>query len=494
MARNPAYLKPVTRYVSPHFPDRIFAEDIDTDAPNYKALLPGTSHPDASRFAGFKLGHQEPLETGKTVRRYWINDRLNQNAYNAIIEYPYGGNPSYPRITRTYVTLRSAYTPLGTNAFDPVFTNAQLRTERRLRSDERVIDNLYVIVQRVFERFPSIEWEGQRTGTWGVETTSTQDIEDGDPVDEGYGVASSQVVPQKDGSSVKQTINYPEEPATLRDLRTDEVNRILINITKDLVSPDDALPTLGPHETVERQNFDKWHSIQIVSSLDTASLPAPEVFPTTSSFRFPNLLQSIGITWSKDANFGTQVNVPQDWSAGEAKSYTVQASAGVSISGNVYVNTVEYKPGSLQARLTRTFHTSMPSAPGTALTVPGAYGTVLLRFGNKSSSRGVSYTGGGFQGSIGRRVARINFGPVIWTGVSLTNATDSITQTATASTGSLPWGGSYPVAEVEVTQDGVGELFLPTANIPSSGWTLVQYNVSKFRFGIYVEEKVEIFL
>jgi hypothetical protein len=648
MARNPAFQKPIARYVSPHFPDRIFAEDFDSDNIPYKGITPGTPHPDQTKYPDFKLAHQEPLETGKTVRRYWINDRLNQDNYNFETAYPYYGNSQFPRVKRTYVIPRADY-PLALPSVDPVNPNALFVSESQTRFDDRVLDNLYVLVTRVFDVVPEVAdsqtggtltgygwglrypdgdqtkavlvWTfpmakgqysaaaelsscpiagyttlklidqeaspvendpnqlrvtrvyaslsgadipalrargsinvippefrvsalttqtktrvalptppdvpsgnllesavaaektgsgvktnteldiaslptlvGEQTGQWGVEDTEREIVDEGDPTAFGFGVKQSAVRPLGAGKAISEKVEYPSSPATLIDIKTDEVTGIQYEIKKSLVDPSSAVPAPGSNETVERQAIDKWHSIQIVSKLLTSSLPATETFPTVASFRFPPILQSIGIRWSKDSNFGAEVNVPPDWTDSDPKTFTVQASAAVSISGQVYTNTVEFKTGSLPARLTRTYHTSLPSAPGSVLSSPGAFGSVVLDFGNKSFGRTVRYGGGGIQGGIGRKAARFNFGPVIHSKPPLLTDTDTITENAESSTGTLPWGGAYPVANVTVTQDGIATLYLPTANIPSSGWYIIQYNVARFRFGIYTLETIEVFI
>lgn len=100
MARNPAYQKLVARFVTPNIHDRILAEDVDSDTPSYRPIEPGTPHPEANKYPDFVFAAQQPLDDGKTIRRFWINERLNQDEYNFERSH-LDSSSQHPILTRT---------------------------------------------------------------------------------------------------------------------------------------------------------------------------------------------------------------------------------------------------------------------------------------------------------------------------------------------------------------------------------------------------------
>lgn len=148
---------PVQVFPTPNLADVLFYTDDKLETPGNKGPYAlGDASPDAVRWPNHKLVHQvEQVQAdGRWIRRFWINDRTNQDAYNYEITYPYGGNTSYPRYTRTYVYPRATYTPVAKGTADPVHAGAFLISEVQTRSGEREIDNLYVIVTRTYDTIP----------------------------------------------------------------------------------------------------------------------------------------------------------------------------------------------------------------------------------------------------------------------------------------------------------------------------------------------------
>lgn len=79
----------------------------------------GTAHPDTAKYPNHKLVHARVIdEQGLFLELWYAADRSNQEDYNYSLTYPYGGNTSYPRITRTYILPRSP-DPLAQGSPDP---------------------------------------------------------------------------------------------------------------------------------------------------------------------------------------------------------------------------------------------------------------------------------------------------------------------------------------------------------------------------------------
>lgn len=79
----------------------------------------GTAHPDAARYPNHKLVHIKPMDDqGLWYELWYAADRANQEDYNYTLDYPYGGETAYPRITRTYVLPRGQ-DPLPLGSIDP---------------------------------------------------------------------------------------------------------------------------------------------------------------------------------------------------------------------------------------------------------------------------------------------------------------------------------------------------------------------------------------
>jgi hypothetical protein len=121
-------------------------------------------------------------------------------------------------------------------------------------------------------------------------------------------------------------------------------------------------------------------------------------------------------------------------------------------------------------------------------------GTVVIKAVDRERSEQSSYAGG----SIGERVTStattIKIGPVIHNGVSLISVPGNLTQSAFATTGSLPWGGTYPAVTVTIAGEATATLTLPAStNPPASGqWFVISDEVEEWRLGIYVRDVVEI--
>lgn len=156
---TPAF--PLQTLPTPQVADRVIVERYDHSLArfgprNSYSAIPtyGIAHPDTRNFSGYKLAHIKLAEPDDWYDWYWVNERLNQDAYNAEISYPYA-DTAYPRYERSYVVLRSSYTPLTWGTADSVNAALVLVKEEESRLRDPVLDSLFVAVKRTYERRPS---------------------------------------------------------------------------------------------------------------------------------------------------------------------------------------------------------------------------------------------------------------------------------------------------------------------------------------------------
>ena len=148
-------------YPSPQIADRLLVERYDHSLShfgprNLYTAIPtyGVEHPDTRRFPGFRLAYVKLVMADDWYDWYWVNDRLNQDAYNFAIDYPYG-DKDYPRYTRTYLIRRSEYVALAFGVADPVQTQLVLVAESTPKLSDETLNSIYVMVVRTYERRPS---------------------------------------------------------------------------------------------------------------------------------------------------------------------------------------------------------------------------------------------------------------------------------------------------------------------------------------------------
>ena len=149
-------------YPSPQIADRLLVERYDHSLShfgprNLYTAIPtyGVEHPDTRRFPGFRLAHVKLVIADDWYDWYWVNDRLNQDAYNCEIDYPYG-DTAYPRHTRTLLVSRASYAAIAFGTADPANALLLLVAEQTPRIGDETLDSLYVVSKRVYERLPGL--------------------------------------------------------------------------------------------------------------------------------------------------------------------------------------------------------------------------------------------------------------------------------------------------------------------------------------------------
>lgn len=142
--------------ITPELQDRILVVRKDARVGGYALPEKGDAFdgPEAHSFRDFKFATAKPSDQTGWVDWYYINERLNQDAYNYTIEYPWV-DESYPRVTRTYVFLRDSYTEPTGEEPDPAYPALILVNQTVTRAEDPVVDALFVTVNKIFERVPA---------------------------------------------------------------------------------------------------------------------------------------------------------------------------------------------------------------------------------------------------------------------------------------------------------------------------------------------------
>lgn len=143
------------QYPTPLIGDVLFSEIVDTTRTTVPAY--GTAHPNTTKWPNHKLVFAREAEAGDSSRDgvfefFYAADRANQDSYNFNFTKADIGGTRFDAVTRTYVTLRSSFTPntpaMGAampNTPAGLFTGSYVlarREERRV--GDLVLDGLFV--------------------------------------------------------------------------------------------------------------------------------------------------------------------------------------------------------------------------------------------------------------------------------------------------------------------------------------------------------------
>lgn len=165
----------VLDFVSPDIRDILFYEIRDQRLPKYKnPPAPGTAHWDKTNYPNHVFLTRTTHAEKGWVRDWYAAKREDQDDYNYEFSYPYAGLKFCPRITRTYIELRSDYEtngPLDKGSPDPAdpleenevplpgddspFIGAKLISEVTKRLRDNRFDAMFVVVQRVYDKVPT---------------------------------------------------------------------------------------------------------------------------------------------------------------------------------------------------------------------------------------------------------------------------------------------------------------------------------------------------
>ena len=366
-----------------------------------------------------------------------------------------------------------------------------------------------------------VNLNGSQTGTWGVESSQRTLVPSSAELEFGFGIKSSTTVPISKEQSEKRQENYPNDDNndgviyTLTGQEQDETSKAIIKIEKSLVEA--ATVESGrvanyisnlrnDGYVLEVQPLDKWHSITIASKIIGA--PQNESWTETGSIDLPDVLDEVGVIWNTDIETSEDAAGVDNISEIVTKEYRWQlvanASATGRVAGNPYVRVKAGYRGAAKMNVNRIYHFGPPqSGLITIHKFEPVYGTINI-FNQSAIIKQQSYANGvgGIKIASGTGTTFNNdatlitdqFGPVEWSGSSAIikdkGDAKTVTNTASASSGSIPGGGSYPTTSVTINLSGSATIEIPTSSIPkTSGQTFIrQVDVKPWRLGWWIEE------
>ena len=400
-----------------------------------------------------------------------------------------------PAVIESVVAAGTAATPtLGSG--DLSKTEEQITVhKKRTRSTKRTLTSSASLV-------------GHQTGIWGVEPVTETLEPDGGDVLGAAGKKEERLERLGNGHSVRRQVNFGTG-VTLKEIRTDEQTGIRLLLEKTLVPAGTVPPpnSLVTKTFYEVQPIDAWNSIQIKTTVDISSLPAPETFHTTSRFTFPDVLEEVGVVWqtsSQTATSSTGVNSPN--SVGDSDSWRVDAEAQADAKGGgvVYTKIRRGYSGPVRAQVTRTYSTTAPTTSPAITLITPVIGTVTIT-GKNVGGRGRStlsgngkraaQSGSGTSTDVTIHGSRTQIGPFVHSGPSLVGGTfTEVSPSANASTGTVP-AGNAPAASATASATATATLHLPSSTTPpTSGSSYVaDATVEKWRFGIWVTTTTTIY-
>lgn len=158
MALTPAPSRQrVLTFLSPNVGDVLFYETKEGHRTNPPAY--GTAHPDTINWPNHKLAFIRQAEEGGAIYHwFYVADRATQDPYNwEFTKADIGGN-KFDAVKRTYVTLRSAFTPatpaMGAampNTPTDLFTGSYVLAQRQqVRIGDKELDSLFVVDEQVY--------------------------------------------------------------------------------------------------------------------------------------------------------------------------------------------------------------------------------------------------------------------------------------------------------------------------------------------------------
>lgn len=262
--------------------DLLFWERVDIANQRVWDMQKGDPHWDRVKYPNHKLVHKQPLDSGgKWQQYYYAAPRANQDAYNWEFSQADIGGIKFDSVVRTYVTLRSAYTPstpaqgasmpnvptgmFGTGSGSPSVIAAYVLAGRKELKLGNELDGLFVAEQLEY-----------------VKRVSVADIS----TDRALGV----------GVKKTTTLYYRGE--------------VLTGTTKiedAAVDPNNAywgLQSDGVVREVQELTANWWAVIEI-SSLDAARLADVSSMPSTVKLDLPYVLTGIGLSWNVAGSDGS---------------------------------------------------------------------------------------------------------------------------------------------------------------------------------------------
>ena len=150
----------ISEYPTPDIRDYFVWERKDPSKPNYEVPDHGDLYPIEGKYPNHRFVRSIPEKDGGYVLHVYAAEREDQEDYNHVVSYPYGGNTAFPRYVRTYLTLREDYAAVALGTADVEFTDAVLVDQEMLRLEDSVLDSLFVLERRTYEIIPDLDAAG----------------------------------------------------------------------------------------------------------------------------------------------------------------------------------------------------------------------------------------------------------------------------------------------------------------------------------------------
>jgi hypothetical protein len=244
----------------------------------------------------------------------------------------------------------------------------------------------------------------------------------------------------------------------------------------------------------------------VSSKVDMNSLPAAETWEEGGGFSLPNELIEVGVIWDAKKNKDIGATGVNDDNFIESENIKWQVSAEITINGGIsgspYTKIKAGRRGTGSVTVVRTYHNGPPTDPVPSHSFREVYGMLMIHGVSEVHMAQGSQSGMGAKRTLNSVNYRRNtdtiltahdFGPVVHSGaLAIQHLGDSrfVTESGSASTGTLPGSGFYPVAYGSINLTGVATLMLPTSGpvLGSGDSYVLDVKVSEWGFGVWVKE------
>jgi hypothetical protein len=457
-----------------------------------------------------QVGTGATIKTEETVTSVFPKQEEEAEIPNVI---PLEFRATIPTIIEAQTT--AGVIPIGT---PPDLEPGQLRvrqsqeTEYKMRTEITRIDPTplpaTLVDSKLLEDLPRSEG---MSGVLAVTRILDAPAITGDPdlvVDQGFLVTGSEVRKIGAGLQLKTTEQIDQWP-TLYEVHTDPHTGIVVNMIKTMVQPGTPYPGSG---YVDILPIDKWRSIQIVSSVNCATLPAPYSWGSSYKYSLPPVLLSIKTYWN---NSGKE----QYQSASATDAFGNPVSGGVGAGVLAYASargTITYTStagvhGDFPAVITRQYLCGPPpfnSIPNIFKFQPVDGSAVI-----SGSSESISITSGPGGGdgtpwtgdassvtSAAQDTEFLNQDRIDIRGVLtgfpniVQQPTSSVSFTEVEATATDANGNDYPLSQqVAASSNLIVDLPLSNPGYYTQGQSfIVAVNVERWRFGIFIMETIAI--
>lgn len=158
----------VRTYPSPNVGDLIFFEYVDSNLAVHQRPAYGTLHRNQVLYTGYQLVLIDAADDTGRQKWFYAADRIEQEAHNWQVSYPYAGIVTAPRFSCTFIVRRDTYDPPAKGSAHPLddgdetpdtferFKGAKLIFETQVSVGFKELDSLYIGIQRIYDKIPTL--------------------------------------------------------------------------------------------------------------------------------------------------------------------------------------------------------------------------------------------------------------------------------------------------------------------------------------------------